>query len=217
MPSLDYAFIRNRPFQIRFWKLRKSYLHEVRWGFFNQSRKSSSPQNSVNNLLVRPEISTIPSFSSAIKLKNTHIQSSPHYFWTTFKRHLLKIQQKKYSFDLKWPKCPFKLTHLADVTETHHLDTSTGKSQKICSLVVWWCFVCDPMCQIRKKSSLFGTSGHNFLFSTIWVKFVVFCDYLNPAKGMVLRRACDDFDLYASDTIGKAQFEKSIIVQSSVL
>ena len=69
---LQYA-VYYRPFQIRFGKLRKSYLHEVTWSFFNQSRKSSSPQNFVNNSLVRPENSIILSFSSAIKLKNTHI------------------------------------------------------------------------------------------------------------------------------------------------
>ena len=46
-------------------------LYEVTWSFFNQSRKSSSPQNFIN----KSQVSTIINFSSAIKLKNTHIQS----------------------------------------------------------------------------------------------------------------------------------------------
>ena len=37
------------------------------------------------------------------------------------------------------------------------------------------CFVCDPMCQIRKKSSLFGTLGHNYVLCCGSSKSGTFC------------------------------------------
>ena len=220
--SLIFSFVlgHNRPFQNRFWKLRKSYLHEVTWSFFKQSRKSSSPQNFINKSLLRPENSTIFNFSSAIKMKNTHIQSQAHYFWTTFKRDTYLKFNRKSTVSI-WNDQNSLLSLRVSQTLQRHTTSLhlLEKSQKICSLALWWCFVCDPMCQIRKKSSLFGTLGHNLVFAMVWVKFVVACDYLNPAKGMVLRRAPQsstsmelwllmDLDLYASDIIGNSLYEK---------
>ena len=121
----------NRPFQNRFGKLRKSYLHEVTLSFFNQSRKSSSPQNFINKSQVRLENSTIINFSSAIKLKNTHMQSLPHYFWTTFKRGIYSKFNRKSTVSI-W-------NDQNSLLSLRHLDTSTTKNRRrVCSLAMWW-------------------------------------------------------------------------------
>ena len=118
------------------------------------------------------------------------IQSQPHYFWTTFKQDTYLKFNRKSTVSIWNDQNSLLSLRISQTLQRHTTSLHLlEKSQKICSLALWWCFVCDPMCQIRKKSSLFGTLGHILVFAMVWVKFVVVCDYLNPAKGMVLHRA----------------------------
>ena len=135
----DIFFKKNfyRPFSKQ---IRKSYLHEVTWSFFNRSRKSSSPQNFINESQVWPENSTIIKFSNAIKLKNIHIQSYPHYFWTTFKRRGTYSKFNRKSTVSIWNDQNSLLSlHISQTLQRRTTSIHLPENRrKFCSLAVWW-------------------------------------------------------------------------------